>query len=104
MTINKFIQEITSQYSSQFSEGLIAYDQCKKLNNNQFKIVKNSFGLQEEFAQYLECTGNDCDDEMEVRRKPDGTRYAACSSCGRLDHFNLKTPTSSTNPSNNLIS
>lgn len=87
--LNDFVKEIVTQYSSSASEGIIDWNLRTKLTVADFKIIQNAFDLSEQRLSYLDCTGDDCYAEVEVKTKRDGSKYIQCRDCEKLDFIDL---------------
>jgi hypothetical protein len=83
--LNDFVKEIVTQYSFSASEGIIDWNLRTKLTVADFKIIQNAFDLSEQRLSYLDCTGDDCYAEVEVKTKRDGSKYVQCYECRKFD-------------------
>lgn len=83
--LNDFIKEIIVQYSSSTSEGIIDWNLRTRLTETDFAIIQSAFDLSEQRLSYLDCTGDECYEEVEVKTKRDGSKYIQCRDCKKLD-------------------
>lgn len=83
--LNDFVKEIITQYSIPSAEGILGWNFRTKLSQENFEIVRNAFDLADHRLSHLDCTGNDCYEEVEIKRKRDGSRYVQCPDCKKLD-------------------
>jgi len=83
--LNDFVKEIIAQYGSSNSEGIIDWNYRTKSSTENFEIIRKAFDLSEQRLSYLDCTGDDCYEEVEVKTKRDGSRYIHCSYCKKLE-------------------
>jgi hypothetical protein len=83
--LNDFVKEIIAQYGSSNSEGIIDWNYRTKLAPENFEIIRKAFDLSEQRLSYLDCTGDDCYEEIEVKTRRDGSQYIHCSYCKKLE-------------------
>lgn len=83
--LNDFVKEMITQYNVPSDEGILGWNFRAKLSQENFEIVRNAFDLAEHRLSHLDCAGNDCYEEVEIKRKRDGSRYVQCLDCKKLD-------------------
>lgn len=86
--LNDFVKDIITQYSSPSAEGVVRWNSRVNLAQETFEVVRKAFDLAEHRLSHLDCAGHDCYEEVEVKRKSDGSRYVQCPDCKKLDLIN----------------
>ncbi|MBU6339162.1 MAG: hypothetical protein KGQ36_04220 [Rickettsiales bacterium] len=78
--LNDVIKEIASQYIIS-TDGLIKNDVICSLSLEEKTIIKNAFDLKESYASHIDCFGEDCYEEVEIKKGDDGKKYIQCPEC-----------------------